>query len=277
MAPRETRLEKQTKAEIPIWNEALCAVDLMLLHASPVCYGLGIPHGNGSAVVVIPGFLGSDRYLLQLHSWLERIGYRPYLSGITFNAECPNLLIQNRLNAIIDKAVAETGGKVDIIGHSLGGIMARSLAAQRPDDIASIVTLASPSRGNTYHAMVSRAAEVVRNRILEEHGPEILPHCYTYRCTCNFLNHLRCEMPPTVLETAIYTRDDGIVDWRSCRTGNPNVDVEVSGTHIGLVFNATVYATIATRLARVPSRTRRTQEDRGQRNVLHVLNRAKCI
>jgi hypothetical protein len=39
------------------------------------------------------------------------------------------------------------------------------------------------------------------------------------------------------------------VDWRYCITEDPNVDVEVTGTHIGLVFNAAVYGIIAERLA----------------------------
>jgi hypothetical protein len=272
MAPKEILRGKQTKAEIPIWNEALCAVDLLLLHASPVCYGLGIPHGDKSGVVVIPGFLGSDRYLMQLHSWLGRIGYQSYRSGIPLNAECPNLLIRNHLNAIIDRAVDETGRKVDLIGHSLGGIIARSIASQRPDDIASIIMLASPFRRNIYHDTVHRAAEVVRGNILKEHGRDVRPNCYTSRCTCDFLNHLRCVMPASVMETAIYTRDDGIVDWRCCRTGNADADVEVSGTHIGLVFNASVYKVIATRLAHAHSRTSHHQEDRRHRNELHVLS-----
>ncbi len=247
----------------------MCAVDLLLLHASPVCYGFGIPHGNGSGVVIIPGFLGSDRYLLQLHSWLERVGYRSYRSGITLNAECPNLLIQNRLNAIIDRALDETGQKVDLIGHSLGGMMARSLAGQRPNDVASIITLAAPSNENMSHEMVRRAAQVVRKQILREQGPKVLPKCYTHHCTCDFLTHLRSDVPPSVLETAIYTRDDGIVNWRCCVTGKPNVDVEVTGTHIGLVFNAAAYTTIATRLAQVHSRTI-------QRSLLPVLSHGRC-
>ncbi len=49
--------------------------------------------------------------------------------------------------------------------------------------------------------------------------------------------------------TAIYTKTDGIVDWKVCRTGNPAIDFEVSGTHIGLVFNPVVYDIVARRLA----------------------------
>jgi triacylglycerol lipase len=241
--------EDQAEADIPIWTEALFGVDILLLHTSPVCYGLGVPHGDESAVILIPGFLGTDQYLTQMRSWLGRIGYRAYVSGIGINAECPNLLIQQHLNETIDRALEKTGRKVDLVGHSLGGIIARSIASQRPDDIASVTTLASPFRGTVLHHAVLRAAEAVRRRILEEHGRDVLPACYTARCTCDFLTHLRCEVPASVLETAIYTRDDGIVDWRYCRTENPEVDFEVHGTHIGLVFNASVYTIVANRLA----------------------------
>lgn len=66
------------QADTTIWKEALFAADLLLLHSSPIYYGLGVQRGNGSAVVLVPGFLGTDAYLSQLHSWLGRIGYRPY-------------------------------------------------------------------------------------------------------------------------------------------------------------------------------------------------------
>lgn len=237
------------QADTTIWKEALFAADLLLLHSSPIYYGLGLQRGDGSAVVLVPGFLGTDAYLSQLHSWLGRIGYRPYFSGIGLNAECPNLLIQRRLNESIDRARVETGEKIHLIGHSLGGIISRAVAAQRPDDIASVITLASPFRGTVVHPTVLRAAEAVRKHILEEHGSGVLPACYTGHCTCAFLSSLRRSLPGSVVETAIYTRSDGITDWRYCMTGEQEKDFEVSGTHIGLVFNASAYSIIARRLA----------------------------
>lgn len=247
--PAAPFLEDIAQADLPIWNEALFAADLLLLHSSPIYYGLGIPHGDRSGVVLVPGFLGTDAYLSQLHSWLGRIGYRPHFSRIGFNAECPNLLIRQRLNDSIDKAVSETGGKIHLIGHSLGGIIARAAADQRPDDVASVITLASPFRGTVVHRTVLRAAETVRKRILEEHGSGVLPTCYTGHCTCAFLSSLRRTMPLSVLQTAIYTRNDGIADWRYCITGEASCDFEVAGTHLGLAFNAAAYSIIARRLA----------------------------
>jgi triacylglycerol lipase len=247
---RKPLIEDATEHEVSLWKEALFGAEYLLLHATPVYYGLGVPHGDGSAVVVIPGFLGTDLYLMELYAWLGRIGYRSYFSGIGLNAECPNLLIRERLNESIDKARAETGRKVHLVGHSLGGIIARSAACQRRSDIASVITLAAPFRGAAAQKNILRAAEIVRQNILRQHGSNVLPECYTGRCTCEFLGALRRgSLPSCVTETAIYTRSDCVVDWRYCITGDPDIDFEVPGTHLGLVFNPSVYSIIATRLS----------------------------
>jgi len=241
------------QADISPWTEALFAAEILLLHATPVYYGFGVPHGDDSAVVIIPGFLGTDLYLMELHAWLGRIGYRAYFSGIGINAECPNLLVQRHLNETIEKALAETGRRIHLIGHSLGGVIARSVAGQRPRDIASVITLAAPIRGTATSRTILNAAEAIRLRILKEHGEGVLPDCYTGRCTCSFVDSLKRDIPNYMVETAIYTRDDGIVDWRYCMTKNPDVDFEVPGTHIGMAFNPSAYAIVADRLAMAQS------------------------
>jgi triacylglycerol lipase len=220
-----------------------------LLHATPVYYGFGVPRGDDSGVVIIPGFLGTDLYLTELHGWLDRIGYRPYFSGIGINADCPNLLVQRHLNETIERALAETGRRVHLIGHSLGGVIARSVAGSRPGDVASLITLASPIRGTVANRTIIHAAEAVRLRILKEHGDGVLPHCYTGRCTCSFVDSLRRDVPDCLLQTAIYTRNDGIVDWRCCMTRDPASNFDIPGTHIGMAFNAAAYSIVAKRLA----------------------------
>jgi pimeloyl-ACP methyl ester carboxylesterase len=250
VVPRRTHGHEDSAVNgLPIWQEALVGIEVLLLHAAPIYYGFGAARGDGSAVVIIPGFLGSDIYLVEIYAWLRRIGYRPYFSGIGLNADCPNLLIRHKLNATIDQARRETGGKVHVLGHSLGGLLARSVAGARPGDVASVMTLGAPFRGTVLHPRVKQAVEAVRMQILDNHGKSVLPDCYTGRCTCSFLSSLRTELPPSVRETAVYSRTDGFVDWRYCITGNPASDFEVTGTHIGLVFNPTVYGIIANRLA----------------------------
>lgn len=249
------RIQEYQEADVPILGEVLCAAELLLLHAAPVYYGLGIPHGDGSAVILLPAFLCPDAYLAPLHQWLARIGYQPFFSGIGFNAECPNLLIQQQLNATIEKALATSGRKVHLVGHSLGGIIARAIAAQRPSDVASVITLGSPFRGTVAHRSILQAAEMVRRRIHEKHGSSVLPDCYTGHCTCDFLNSLRHAMPASVAETAVYSEDDGVVDWRYCKTDRAESDFSVSGTHVGMVFNPSVYEILAERLVKAGPNT----------------------
>jgi len=246
---RKESPQPDSRFDTPLWTEALFGAEVLLLHATPVYYGFGVPHGDDSGVVIIPGFLGTDLYLTELHGWLERIGYRPYFSGIGINADCPNLLVQRHVSATVKKALDETGRKIHLIGHSLGGVIARSIAGERPKDIASVITLVSPIRGTMMNHSVIHAAEAIRLRILEEHGDGVLPRCYTGRCTCDFVDSLRRKVPDSMLQTAIYTRHDGIVDWRYCMTKNPGCDFEVPGTHIGMAFNAAAYSIVAERLA----------------------------
>jgi triacylglycerol lipase len=250
MTGQRYSVHERREAEVSMWQELLVGFELVQLRLTPIFYGLGTPHGRGDAVILIPGFLGTDAYLGEMFSWLRTLGYRSYFSGIGWNAECPNLLIRRRLNETVKRAFHATGRRVHLIGHSLGGIIARSVAGQRPEQIASVTTLGSPFRGPVAHANVLRASEAIRNRILREHAGHILPGCYTEDCTCEFVASLKNEFPRDVAQTAIYTTSDGIVDWRFCVTGNSAFDCEVSGTHVGLVFNPAVYRVVAERLAR---------------------------
>ena len=75
MGAAEVTQPRLGPANVPLWREALFGVDWLSLRLSPVYYGVGVPHGDGSPVIVIPGFLGSDTYLFEMYYWLRRIGY----------------------------------------------------------------------------------------------------------------------------------------------------------------------------------------------------------
>lgn len=242
-------LEEFEATSLPLWREALVGVEWLSLRASPVYRCIGVVQGDGSAVVVIPGFLGSDRYLRDLYGWLGRLGYRPYMSGIGRNVECPNILME-RLRGTIDLAREESGGAVHLLGHSLGGVLALSAACLYPQHVKSVITMASPFRGVRAHPLILQAAAFFRRRIHgRTEGPRVPAECYSGFCRCETVDSLRQPFPDSVRHTAIYTKNDGVVDWNYCLTGNAEADIEVSGTHVGLVFNPRVYRHIAERLA----------------------------
>ncbi len=235
----------QRPAPLPIWREGLAGLDWLALRTSPVFYGCGVPRGDGSAGVLVPGFLGTDWYLLELHGWLGRLGYRPYLSRIGRNAECLEILSQ-RLLETVERARADTGHPVHLIGHSLGGLLARSLATRRPDLAASVVTLGSPFRGIRSHPLVLLASDRVREQLQRDDRPD----CYTGYCGCVAVKGLEDGFPVSVPQVAVYTKTDGIVDWRVCVNDDPATNVEVTGTHVALVANPGAYRAIAHHLAR---------------------------
>ena len=242
----------QKSALRPIWRESFVALDLIALHTAPVFYGLGIPHGDGSAVITVPGFMATDLYLQELRCWLRRIGYHSYVSDIGRNADCIDVLV-DRLMETIQKAYDETHRTVHLIGHSLGGVLALSAATLRPDIIASVITLGAPFRGIRSHPMVLEMSKIVRDRIRTARRDQSKPACFTGYCDCNAVAALTIPCPHPIRHTAVYTKTDGIVDWRVCINDDPATNVEVQSTHIGLAFNPWVYELIASRLAQKQS------------------------
>ena len=244
--------KEMRESALPIWFESLVGVDWTLLHLSPVYYGFGVEQGDGSPTIVVPGFLGSDLYLYELYLWLSRIGYKSYMSNIGWNADCLNTLAE-KLISTIKKANDETGKKVHLIGHSLGGVLSRSAAIQHPDLIESVVTLASPFRGVRSHPGVLEISRKIRKRIFrDEEKKTEYPHCFTGHCDCIAVKSLRGGLPEDLKQTAIYTKSDGIVHWKSCVSRREVNNFEVTGTHVGLVYNFQVYKLIAKRLANKP-------------------------
>lgn len=217
--------------EIPLWRELFSGVDWLALRLSPIYFGLGVRRGDGSPVVVVPGLFGTDDYLVELHSWLRRIGYAAYFSDIGLNADCPKLLTE-RLLKTVEKAFRETGRPVRLIGHSLGGLLARAAALRRPDLIVQVITLGSPVNGVRAHPLVVAAVQHVGSS-----------------CTQACVDDLQAPLPEDVAEVSIFTKTDGVVDWRTCIRGDGRPALEVAGTHAGLVFNPQVYRAISQLLA----------------------------
>jgi pimeloyl-ACP methyl ester carboxylesterase len=154
-------LERSGGRRRPLISELLVGLDWIALKASPVYYGIGVPRGDGAPVILIPGFLGTDSSLLEMHLWLGRIGYRSYLAGIGRIADCPDVMMEHLMETI-DRAHRETGQRVRLIGHSLGGLLARVAAVRRPEQVAQVITLASRAKDAT--GDISRSSTTEESR-----------------------------------------------------------------------------------------------------------------
>ncbi len=237
-------------ADTPLWREAFFGFDWLSLRMSPVYYGCGIPHGEGEPVVVVPGFLASDVSLTEMYAWLGRIGYRPYFSHIGRNADCPDA-VASMLLATVRRANSETGMRVKLIGHSLGGMLARSVALDNPEYVDTVISMGSPFRDavRAHPVIISAAASLRRGRG-GSLGRNIRPSCFSGHCTCDFVRNMLAPAEyRDVRHFAIYSKRDGVVEWESCREQDPALNTEVASTHIGMAFHPAVYRAVAERLA----------------------------
>jgi pimeloyl-ACP methyl ester carboxylesterase len=189
------------------------------------------PRGDGQPVLVLPGFMASDGSTRVLRRFLAQLGYRAHGWGLGRNVG-PSSEMAGGLAQRLEELRRRYGRRVSLVGQSLGGIYARELARRYADDVRQVITLASPFRDP--EATNVPAALLVRRR---QHPDERA-----------FRERLRAPLP--VPSTAIYSRTDGLVSWRSCceDPGPQRESIEVESSHLGMGLHPVVLLTIADRL-----------------------------
>jgi triacylglycerol lipase len=99
--------------------------------------------GRGDPVILVPGFMAGDGSLSLMGRALRDRGYRTYRSHIHANIGC-TLNAAAQLEQRLEFVAARRGSRVQVVGHSLGGMIARGIAVRRPDLVSGIVTMGSP-------------------------------------------------------------------------------------------------------------------------------------
>ncbi|MDQ6522697.1 alpha/beta fold hydrolase [Nocardioides sp. LHD-245] len=198
-------------------------------------------------VLLIPGFLAGDWTLTAMARDLRGRGFRTYRSQIHANIGCTlgsALALETRLERIAERRDA----RVLIVGHSLGGMIARGLAARRPDLVSGIVTLGSPMRAPAaHHALLTRGVRLL-NRLSDVGVPGLLSEdCVAGECAHLSFTESQEPLRADVAMTNIYSRRDGIVDWRAC-IDPAGVAVEVRASHIGMALDPRVIDVVAAAL-----------------------------
>jgi pimeloyl-ACP methyl ester carboxylesterase len=186
---------------------------------------------RSKSILLIPGFMAGDATLYPFANWLRTRGHQVFFSGMLANTDCPRRAV-DRLSGILKDLAAKTGGKIVIIGHSLGGIYARELSRRHLDLVDQVILMGAPVRDPRKHAnpFVKMLATLTFN--MHESGC----HCPGDISTVCGING--DTPPPGIHETIIYSKSDGVVDWASCIETGPEVEaVEVHSTHIGIPYN----------------------------------------
>jgi pimeloyl-ACP methyl ester carboxylesterase len=198
-------------------------------------------------VVLVPGFLAGDGSLGLLAHTLRQEGFRTYRSRIGLNVGC-TLEAMAQLEHRLDAIVLRRGRPARIVGHSLGGMLARGLAVRRPDLVAGIVTLGSPMLApGAHHLSLSASVDMLVR--LSRAGVRGLmgEECVAGSCARESFEESRLAVPDGVDFTAVYSRRDGVVDWRACVDPQATA-VEVRASHIGMAVDPRVHDEIVAAL-----------------------------
>lgn len=201
---------------------------LLLLPAAPML--LSQPRGDNRRVMLVPGFGTDDGSTWALRRYLCWLGYDaiPWELGRNVgNPEQDAERVIMRMQAFDGEA-----GPTTLIGWSLGGVVAREAARQEPALVREVITFGTPVEGGPKYTATGDIFARRKNVDLDEIERRI-----------HDINEQGLICPVTV----IYSRGDGVVDWRSSidRYNDHAVHKRVIGSHLGMGFNALVWRAVA--------------------------------
>jgi triacylglycerol lipase len=203
----------------------------------PVYWGVGVPRGDGSRVLTVPGFTASDASLFFLNRYLRRINYEVVTSGIAYHGDPKGEIV--RLSRMVKSEYERTGERYHIVGHSLGGVVGRGISHLVPEAVESFSALGSPiGSGEKFEEAV--------NPLVMGWARATVPGIDSGKDFAKEMAIISEPIHPSIKTTYYFTRDDGVVHYPFTQDKNPgSQNVEVPGTHSGLVANPHVFERLA--------------------------------
>jgi pimeloyl-ACP methyl ester carboxylesterase len=181
------------------------------------------PAGKNKPVLVLPGFMSSDGIMKPLMKPLRDAGYKAYNANITLNVgSMPGRVKQ--VIGLLEQTKRQTGQRSVIVGHSLGGVLGRTVASLRPDLVRAVVGVASPL-GVHSSSKSKRSTKHVNDTLLKVSGMLMQG------------TGILLQPVPKVPMYSIRARQDGLLDPRSCVVaGGRSRNMTVPGGHTGAPY-----------------------------------------
>ena len=116
------------------------------------------------AVAVFPGFSAGDLSTFALRRHLKNQGFHTHRWRLGLNrGDVPALIPQ--VVSVTEALYEHHGEPISLVSWSLGGVLAREAARERPELVRSVVTLGSPIIGGPKY---TRAAGFYKNVLKQD-------------------------------------------------------------------------------------------------------------
>ncbi len=190
-------------------------------------------------VLLVPGFMAGDGTLRAMSTFLRHEGFRTYRAQIRVNMGCTREAAE-RLERRLESIAIRRDRKVTVVGHSLGGMLARGLAARRPDLVEGIVSLGSPVLApGAVHRVLAWDAQMLARLSRVGFGGMMGAECFGGDCARLSWEESQLPIAEELGFTSIYSKRDGVVDWRAC-LDPAATHVEVRTSHCGMAVDPVV-------------------------------------
>ncbi|PJE78071.1 hypothetical protein CI610_03000 [invertebrate metagenome] len=195
--------------------------------------------GDNHPILVFPGFMTGDRSTSVLRQRLTALGYdaRPWDQGINLGQTREGDMLQ-RMADLLKRTYMDSSRKVSLIGWSLGGLMAREVARQHPEQVRQVISLGSPIGGSPKHSPIWKLYEIItritgRYEDVDELTKQIIQPVKNVHCI------------------AIYSDNDGVIPSSIAKEPclEQNENIRVTASHLGLPFSSEVLKVLGDRLS----------------------------
>lgn len=223
------------------------------LAARPVLKRADLAHGEGRAVLLLPGFGANEALLQQLNRLLMQYGYESetFIPGFPKDETLREFIdeLSLSLSRKVEELTRRTGKAVSLVGQSAGGIYSREFARRYPESIDRVITLGSP----TIYPENLHLQNKVLNALVERRFGTSAEHTFG---DGRFVHW--DKRTPQVPYVAIYSPIDGAVRAQTvvipesqlniAPDGAIRENIAVISSHFGMVLNPFVMLAVADRL-----------------------------
>lgn len=200
-----------------------------------------IQSGENTPTLIIPGFGTTNASTYFLRRVLNQRQHFAMKWCENRNTGFSSQVMEKTIVQV--KTIADvTGKKVNLLGQSLGGCYARTVANAIPEYVGVVVTMGSPI--NSIELVHDNSIKKY-DSIAGEVGAAVLQYEEFYK-TFN--------PNPPVPTTSLYSKSDGVVHWTNSIIEETDLAecIEIDSSHFGMGFNLETAHIIANRLAQTP-------------------------